>query len=109
MKLKEKKINAELEKRLNEDGVQPNLAKIYAARKIDSTEKINYQLDKLLPPHLLHSNIAVGEFLCQAIIDNKKIVIVGDYDADCATASACGVLWLKKFGGNVDFIVPNRF
>ena len=109
MKLKEKKINAELEKRLNEDGVQPDLAKIYAARKIDSTEQINYQLDKLLPPHLLHSNIAVGEFLCQAISDNKKIVIVGDYDADGATASACGVLGLKKFGGNVDFIVPNRF
>ena len=48
MKLKEKKINAKLEKKLNEDGVQPDLAKIYAARKIDSTEQINYQLDKLL-------------------------------------------------------------
>ena len=109
MKLKEKNINAELEKKLNEVGVQPDLAKIYAARKIDSTEQINYKLDKLIPPHLLHSNIAVGEFLCQAISDNKKIVIVGDYDADGATASACGVLGLKKFGGNVDFIVPNRF
>ena len=47
MKLKEKNINAELEKKLNEVGVQPDLAKIYAARKIDSTEQINYKLDKL--------------------------------------------------------------
>ena len=109
MKLKEKNINAELEKKLNEVGVHPDLARIYAARKIDSTEQINYKLDKLLPPQLLHSNIAVGEFLWQAISDNKKIVIVGDYDADGATASACGVLGLKKFGANVDFIVPNRF
>ena len=53
MKLKEKNINAELEKKLNEVGVQPDLAKIYAARKIDSTEQINYKLDKLIPPHLL--------------------------------------------------------
>ena len=109
MKLKEKNVNAELENKLNEVGVHPDLARIYAARKIDSTEQINYKLDKLLPPKLLHSNIAVGEFLWQAISDNKKIVIVGDYDADGATASACGVLGLKKFGGNVDFIVPNRF
>ena len=53
MKLKEKKINAELEKKLNEDGVQPDLAKIYAARKIDSTEQINYQLDKLFTSPLI--------------------------------------------------------
>ena len=53
MKLKEKNINAELEKKLNEVGVQPDLARIYAARKIDSTEQINYKLDKLLPPQLL--------------------------------------------------------
>ena len=57
MKLKEKKINEELEKRLNEDGVQPDLAKIYAARKIDSTEQINYQLDKLLPPQIGRAHV----------------------------------------------------
>ena len=37
MKLKEKQINTELERRRNEEGVQPDLAKIFAARKIDST------------------------------------------------------------------------
>ena len=109
MKLKEKKINLAVENELNDSGIHPVLSKIFAARKIDNSEHINYKLDKLLSPNLLLSNIAVGEFLCQAILDNKKIVIVGDYDADGATASACGVIGLKKFGGNVDFIVPNRF
>jgi len=51
----------------------------------------------------------LGSFFDKQIAKNKRIVIVGDYDADGATASGCGVLGLQKFGGNVYFIVPNRF
>mgnify|MGYP000011735487 FL=1 len=109
MKLKEKKINNTLEHELIESGIHPVLAKIFAARKIHNADEINYKLDKLLSPDLLLSNIEVGDFLYEAILANKKIVIVGDYDADGATACACGMKGLKKFGANVDFIVPNRF
>ena len=86
MKLKEKKINNTLEHKLIESGIHPVLAKIFAARKIHNADEINYKLDKLLSPDLLLSNIEVGDFLYEAILANKKIVIVGDYDADGATA-----------------------
>lgn len=109
MRFKERNINLQLENELIESGTHPALAKIYAARKINSADDVNYDLEKLLAPDLLLSNIDVGNFLCEAILANRKIVIVGDYDADGATACACGMIGLKKFGADVDFIVPNRF
>ena len=107
MKLKEKKINNTLEHELIESGIHPVLAKIFAARKIHNADEINYKLDKLLSPDLLLSNIEVGDFLYEAILANKKIVIVGDYDADGATACACGMKGLKKFG--VDIPIENNY
>jgi single-stranded-DNA-specific exonuclease len=47
--------------------------------------------------------------LFECINAQKKILIIGDYDADGATSSACAVLGLRKFSANVDFLVPNRF
>ncbi|MDC0423580.1 single-stranded-DNA-specific exonuclease RecJ, partial [Methylophilaceae bacterium] len=62
----------------------------------------------IAPASLLSSNSAAA-FLASHIDKKNKIIIIGDYDADGATASACGVLGLKKFGADVSFIVPNRF
>ena len=47
--------------------------------------------------------------IIKKIQNKQKIIIIGDYDADGATATACGYLGLKKFNADVDFIVPNRF
>ena len=42
--------------------------------------------------------------------NKKKIIIVGDFDADGATSTALSLLTLRRFGAlDVDFIVPNRF
>jgi len=109
MILKEKKINEKVYDHLIANGIHPALASLFAARNIKDSDDLDYRLDKLLPPNLLTSNIEAGEYLADVIKDNKKIVIVGDYDADGATATACGMLGLKRFGADVDFIVPNRF
>src|SRR5690606_3032324 len=39
----------------------------------------------------------------------KRMLVVGDYDADGATATAVAVRGLRSMGGVVDFLVPNRF
>lgn len=40
---------------------------------------------------------------------SRKIVIVGDYDADGATSTALMVLVLRDMGAQVDYLVPDRF
>lgn len=44
-----------------------------------------------------------------AIMDEKKIVIFGDYDADGVTATALLYLFLRECGAKVDKFIPNRF
>ena len=109
MIFKERNFDKDIFNDLVNKGLNPVLSNIFSARKIQSSSDIEYKLDKLLSPHLLKSNIDVGKFLMQAIVAKQKIVVVGDYDADGATATACCVLGLRKFGADIDFIVPNRF
>jgi len=109
MEFRERDFDKDIYNDLVKKGFNPVLSNIFSARNIKSSSDIEYQLDKLLSPDLLKSNIDVGKFLMQAIIAKQKIVVVGDYDADGATATACCILGLRKFGANIDFIVPNRF
>ena len=109
MEFRERDFDKDIYNDLVSKGFNPALSNIFSARNIKSSSDIEYQLDKLLSPDLLKSNIDVGKFLMQAITAKQKIVVVGDYDADGATATACCVLGLRKFGANIDFIVPNRF
>lgn len=46
----------------------------------------------------------------EALDQRQRILIVGDFDADGATASTVGVLGLRLLGAaHVDYLVPNRF
>ena len=48
--------------------------------------------------------------MSSAISENRRILIVGDFDADGATASAVAIKALRMMGTKfVDFLVPNRF
>jgi len=109
MQFKEKKINSKIFNSLVSKGTNPVLSSLFASRDISSIDDIDYQLDKLLSPDLLKSVKDASNLLISKIDSKGKIIIIGDYDADGATATACGYLGLKKFGANVDFIVPNRF
>ena len=109
MQLKEKKIDAKIYHSLLSEGVNPALSSLLASRGISSIEDVDYKLEKLLAPGLLKSVEGASQILISKIESKDKIIIVGDYDADGATATACGYLGLKKFGADVDFIVPNRF
>jgi single-stranded-DNA-specific exonuclease len=94
---------------LEQQGVHPLLARIYAARGIHTRSELDYELKSLLPPALLSNAAEAAILLADAIEAQAKIVIVADYDCDGATACAVGVRALRAFGATVDYLVPNRF
>ncbi len=94
---------------LRQDGVHPVLARLFAARGLTSKAELSSELKSLMMPGgLLHIG-AAATFLANAIAANKRMVIVADYDCDGATACAVALRGLRLLGGQVDYIVPNRF
>lgn len=93
---------------LEQSGLAPAWARLYAARGVDHPEQIAHRLPHLLPPAgLLHIERA-ATLLADAIKDKKRLLIIADYDADGATACAVGVRGLRLLGAQVDYLVPNR-
>ena len=104
-----RKKNIILEKQLIEFDIHKTLASILSARAIDSSNDIDYKLEKLIPYCELSFAESAANFILDMILAKKNILIIGDYDADGATATVCAIKGLEKFGANVDFLVPNRF
>ena len=71
---------------LEQSGVHPLLARLYAARGILGKEELDNELHRLLPPGALKGAAAAGVLLADAIAAGKRICIVADYDCDGATA-----------------------
>lgn len=94
---------------LAQAGLHPLLARLYAARGIGSPAELDTQLNQLLPPDTLTGAAAAAELLADAIAADRRLLIVADYDCDGATACALGLRALRAFGGQVDYLVPNRF
>jgi single-stranded-DNA-specific exonuclease len=94
---------------LEEAGVHPLLARLYASRGVASKDELDDGLGKLLAPSTLLGCQAAAVLLADAIAANKKLCIVADYDCDGATACAVGLRGLKLLGANqVSYIVPDR-
>ena len=95
-------------RRLAPHAASPLLARLYAARGIEAPEQLEHELARLLPFEAMKGIDAAAARLAEAIRRQQRIVIVGDYDADGATATALGVLGLRAMGAQVDFLVPDR-
>ena len=88
----------------------PFLARAMAARGVAEPNDLDLPLEGLLPPTALPDIDKAAARLEAAIRANERILIVGDFDADGATASALCVSALHAFGASqVDYLVPNRF
>ena len=96
-------------RRLRAAGVHPVLARVLAARGLESPAQLVTDLPRLAPLDALAHVDDAARVLADAIRDGKRIVIVADYDADGATACAAGVRALRALGAEVDYLVPNRF
>jgi single-stranded-DNA-specific exonuclease len=93
-----------------DNDLHPVLNRVYQARGVSSPEQLDYSLAKLLPFNSLSNIERATELLVLALEQQKRIVIVADYDADGATACALGIRGLKMMGAlDVHFIVPDRF
>ena len=90
--------------------LHPVLKRIYANRHINSLAQIDYSLDRLANYKQLKGIDTAANIVADAVINERQILIVGDYDADGATSTALVVRALNSFGaGKVNFLVPNRF
>jgi single-stranded-DNA-specific exonuclease len=90
-------------------GVPRLLARIYAARGINSKAALEDAFAHLAAPGTMLNLDDMAARLADAIAARRKLLIVADYDADGATACAVGLRGLRAFGANVDYLVPNRF
>jgi len=90
--------------------LSPRLARIYATRGVTDPAELDLSLGALLSPDDLNGAREAAVVLADAIERERHIKIVGDIDADGATASALCVLALRAMGGKrVSYLVPNRF
>ncbi len=87
----------------------PLLRRIYAARGVHSPQQAQPKLAQLHAPELLGGMQAAVQLLAAAIAAGRRILIVGDFDCDGATACAVGVRGLRLLGAReVVHAVPNR-
>ncbi|MDF3194351.1 single-stranded-DNA-specific exonuclease RecJ [Pseudomonas sp. 1928-m] len=88
----------------------PLLTRLYAARGVQSAAELDKGLARLIPYQQLKGMDAAVDLLVQGLQQGQRMLIVGDFDADGATASTVGVLGLRMLGAaHVDYLVPNRF
>jgi len=90
-------------------GLSPTLSRVLAARGIRQISQLEASLSRLIPPEKLSNNLQMARLLADAIASNKRMLVIGDYDADGATATAVAIRGLRSMGANVDYLVPNRF
>ncbi|OLU35766.1 single-stranded-DNA-specific exonuclease RecJ [Pseudomonas sp. PA27(2017)] len=88
----------------------PLLTRLYAARGVLSAVELEKGLARLIPFSQLKGIDAAVELLVEGLRQRQRMLIVGDFDADGATASTVGLLGLRMLGAaHVDYLVPNRF
>jgi len=94
---------------LEQAGVHPLLAQLYAARGVTQPDELDNALSKLLPPDGLRGAREAAVLLADAIAAQKRLCIVADYDCDGATACAVAVRGLRLLGAkHVNYLVPDR-
>ncbi|MDP3620078.1 MAG: single-stranded-DNA-specific exonuclease RecJ [Ramlibacter sp.] len=94
---------------LEQGGVHPLLARLYAARGVQGMDELDDGLARLLPPAGMKGLQEAAVLLADTIAANQRICIVADYDCDGATACAVGIRGLRLLGAqHVNYIVPDR-
>ena len=85
------------------------IQRLYASRGLVNPEQLNLSAANLLKPEFKGMSEAV-KVLVQGLNEQRRIVIVGDFDCDGATSSALMVHGLRAMGAQqVQYLVPNRF
>ena len=109
MKITNRDVPPRLVWALEQAGVHPLLARLYAARGVRSADQLDDGLKHLLPPAGLKGIAPAARLLADAMARDARICIVADYDCDGATACAVALRGLRLLGAkHVDYLVPDR-
>ena len=88
----------------------PLIERLYTHRGIRQPADADLALARLPDPDRLSGMEHLCEHLLAALTQQARILIVGDYDADGATATSVALRGLKALGfRHVNYRVPNRF
>ncbi|WP_312834156.1 single-stranded-DNA-specific exonuclease RecJ [Comamonas sp.] len=94
---------------LEQAGVHPLLARLFAARGVQAADELDDGLGQLLPPAGLLGTREAALLLADAIGQQLRICVVADYDCDGATACAVALRGLRMLGARqVSYLVPDR-
>ncbi|WP_428417820.1 single-stranded-DNA-specific exonuclease RecJ [Methylibium sp.] len=96
---------------LEQAGVSPLLARLFAARGITAAEQLDDSLSLLIPPTALQGATDAARLLADAMQHRRRIVVVADYDCDGATACAVALRGLRLLGAapeTLGYVVPDR-
>ena len=109
MRLIERDVPPRARWALEQGGLHPLLAQLYAARGVTQPSELDDALTHLLPPAALRGTGEAARLLADAMAADKSICIVADYDCDGATACAVAVRGLRLLGARqVSYLVPDR-
>jgi len=90
--------------------LHPVIDRIYRGRQVSHTDELENGLKGLTHYKALKGIETGAALLADAVEQNKRIIIVGDFDADGATSIAVCLLSMGLMGfNNIDYLVPNRF
>ena len=88
------------------------IAKIMVIRGVASDDVVNFldpKISTMMPdPYVLKDMQKAAERIADAIIENQKIAIIGDYDVDGATSTSVMKLFLRSIGMEPDVHIPDR-
>lgn len=111
--IKEASDAEKVERLSTEVGIDKVLADLLVKRGIETFEQsrafFRPDLNNLHDPFLMRDMDKAVERLHEAIVNNEKIMVYGDYDVDGTTAVAQVYSFLKQFTPKVDFYIPDRY
>ena len=96
---------------LEQAGLHPLLARLFAARGVKAADELDDALGRLLPPTTLLGAGDAAVLLADAIGAGSRICVVADYDCDGATACAVTLRGLRMLGADpatLCYVVPDR-
>jgi len=98
---------------LEQEGVHPLLARLFAARGVQDIGELDDGLNLLQPPEQMLGARAAAQLLADTMAAGQRVCIVADYDCDGATACATALRGMSLLGAPlgwnaVDYLVPDR-